>query len=202
MAKKPSNPRRKPVPAKRRRRALPERREHVEAKGTFAGTAFQSDAFQTDVAKADQRAAPIAARTGEVASGRAQLTLTPKPVTVVPTPYPSDPAAPLPVHGYLRVDVASPAFKEFDAKLEQIFAELQRSNIIVGETRDRLSAELEAGRTLLVAPKPSRDLVDLRLIMPLKYLATAAVGAVLGMLAQDALAFLVKLISHAPDIPI
>jgi hypothetical protein len=55
---------------------------------------------------------------------------------------------------------------------------------------------------LLVAPKPSRDLVDLRLIMPLKYLATAAVGAVLGMLAQDALAFLVKLISHAPDIPI
>jgi hypothetical protein len=104
MAKKPSNPRRKPVPAKRRRRALPERREHVEAKGTFAGTAFQSDAFQTDVAKADRRAAPIAARTGEVASRRAQLTLTPKPVTVVPTPYPSDPAAPLPVHGYLRVD--------------------------------------------------------------------------------------------------
>jgi hypothetical protein len=150
MAKKRSKRRRKSTSEKRRRRVPPARGEHVEAKGAFAGTAFQSSGFQTPP---------------------------PAPLTIAPTPYLSDPAAELPIGEYLRVDLASPAFKEFNAKLKQIFAELQRSNIIAGETRDRISAELEAGRTLLVAPKPSRDLVDLLLVRPLKYLATAAVGA-------------------------
>jgi hypothetical protein len=91
------------------------------------------------------------------AFGSTDLTLTPKPIEIVPTPYPNDPEAPLVVYGALTINVRSPAFRDFSASLDAVLHELPRSNEIAGEARDQVVAELEAGRRLLTAPKPDRS---------------------------------------------
>jgi hypothetical protein len=110
-------------------------------------------------------------------SGRAELTLTPKPVTVDPTPYPSDPSAELSIQAYLRVDVTSRAFKEFNGFWLERCATLYRHvdardrelqhqscNIVIGSTlvckfrdRDGVGAASRIGRvSKLPSFKPIR----------------------------------------------
>jgi hypothetical protein len=55
-------------------------------------------------------------------------------------------------------------------------------------------AELAAGRELLKGPKPNRDLIDLLLVRPLKYLAEKAAGAIIGILAGEALQLLMQML--------
>jgi hypothetical protein len=58
--------------------------------------------------------------------------------------------------------------------------------------RDQLSAEINAGTTLLKAPKVNRNWIDLLLVKPLKYIAEKGGSAVIGRLATAALEWLLK----------
>ncbi len=129
----------------------------------------------------------------------AEATIRPGPVTLVPTQYPDDPAARLVVHNHVYVDVRSVAFRESEAKLDELIHVLRQSNEIAGETRDQLIAEIKAGRELLTAPKPDRNLLDVLLVRPLMYLAEKANSAIAGALADEALHLLLRMFdTHIP----
>lgn len=138
--------------------------------------------------------ADVVASSGARLSGHGELTVTPEPVTTVPTPYPLDPAAPLIVSNYVQIDVRSAEFGELNAKLDRIIGLLDRSNQFPGDTQKQLAAEIQAGQTLLTAPRPDRNLIDLLLTHPLHFIATAAAGAVIGNYAIEALQLLQKIL--------
>jgi hypothetical protein len=56
-----------------------------------------------------------------------------------------------------------------------------------GEVRDQLVSELRAGSEIITASKPQRDLVDVLLLKPLKWLAEKSGSAMVSKLAADAL---------------
>jgi hypothetical protein len=168
----------------------------IAASGQHARTAVTSETIRPplDVGIAGSGASRV--------SSRAELALTPQPVTIVPTPYPTGPTAPLVVHGALVIDVRSAEFREFSAKLDDLVREMRHSNEIAGETRDQLIAELQAGRDLLIAPKADRKWVDALLVHPLKWLAEKAGSAIVGGLALEALKLLLHMLSGSgPIIP-
>jgi len=88
-----------------------------------------------------------------------EKTTAPEPLTIVPTLYPEDPTAALIVRDYVLIDARSPEFGELNAKLDVIIDLLHQSNQISGEVRDQLIAHIQAGRTILAAPKPDRNLI-------------------------------------------
>jgi hypothetical protein len=124
----------------------------------------------------------------------AEATIRPGRVTIVPTPYPADPTAPLVVSGYVRIDVQSAEFAELSAKLDDVIHLLGRSNQFAGETRDQLVAEIQAGRRLLNAPKPDRTLIETLLISPLTYIAAAASVGIIGEYANEAVRLLLRML--------
>jgi len=69
---------------------------------------------------------PLAGSSRGQVSARGVLTLTPEPVTIVPTPYPADPIAPLVVHGFVNIDPQSAAFLEFSAKIDELAGHLTK----------------------------------------------------------------------------
>jgi hypothetical protein len=125
---------------------------------------------------------------------KADAMIAPAPMTVVPTHYPDDPGAPLVIRNVVIIDVRSAAFRESDAKLDEIVSLLRGSNEIASDTRDQLIAEITAGRTLLKAPKLDRNLIEILLLRPLRYLADKAGSAFIGGLAAEALHWLLKLL--------
>jgi hypothetical protein len=131
--------------------------------------------------------APLSAAATAMVSGRAELTLTPAPLTIVPTPYPREPGAPLVVHGSLNIDPRSPGLQELSAKLDQIIGLLAGSNLFAIETRNQLAAEIQAGKALATAPKPNTELLKAVLVNPLVFIACAAASAIIGELALQAL---------------
>ena len=78
--------------------------------------------------------------------------------------------------------------------IEALFGELRQSKEISGEVRDQIISELRAGRELLHAPKPQRDLIDLLLVKPLKWVAEKSGSAIIGKLAKDALEWLLRML--------
>ena len=126
--------------------------------------------------------------------GEPPPTLKVERVTIVPTPYPNDPAAPLVVSGYVRIDVRSAEFGELNAKLDEVIRLLNQSNVIVGETRDQLVAEIQAGQRILTAPKPDRNWIKVLLIHPLTYVVLAASGGIIGDHANQALHLLLRML--------
>jgi hypothetical protein len=125
----------------------------------------------------------------------AESTVRPEIITITPTTYPVDPTGGrLVVHSHITINVRSPEFRASDAKLDELIAELRRSNEIAGETRDQLVAEISAGRTILKAPEPDQKLIELLLLKPLRYLADKAGSAVIGGLAVEALHLLLRLL--------
>ena len=123
----------------------------------------------------------------------ADTNIIPAPVTVAPTRYPDDPAAPLVVRNYVRINLRSAEFQQSDTKLDELIRVLRQSNQIAGESRDQLVAEITAGRALLTAPKPDRNLLNVLLLGPLYYLADKAGSAVVGVLADEALHLLLRM---------
>jgi len=104
-------------------------------------------------------------------------------VPIVPTLYPGDASGTVAVQDHISINVQSTEFQEFSAKMDELISELKKSNMIAGEVRDQLIAELTAGRTLLSAPKPDRKMIDLLLVKPLMYIADKAASAAIGALA-------------------
>ena len=125
---------------------------------------------------------------------RASGTVTPPPVSIVPTIYPDSPQGPVIVQNHITINIQSAEFSRFDKNLEALIGELNRSNEISGEVRDQLVSELWAGREIIGAPKPQRDLIDLLLVRPLKWLIEKSGSAMVGKLAGDALEWLIKML--------
>lgn len=147
------------------------RPRHTSVK--FNPAAFQTGAFQTN-----------AFQTGHI-----------EPLTIFPTIYPQDPTSggPVIVQNYITINLSSVDFRQFDAKLDELIEALHHSNEIAGEARGQIIAEMKAGRALLEAPKPDRNLIELFLKRPLLFLAKAAANSVIGKIASEALVLLGKL---------
>ena len=156
-----------------------------------SGLPFETSTELVDPPRKMSGAAAALFGEGELA---ADATIRPGRVTIVPTPYPADPTAPLVVSGYVRIDVQSAEFAELSATLDKVIHLLGQSNQIAGETRDQLVAEIQAGRRLLTAPKPDRTLIETLLINPLTYIAAAASGGIIGGYANDALHLLLRML--------
>lgn len=117
------------------------------------------------------------------------------PVPIMPTLYPGELGGTVIVQNYITINVRSPVFRQSNTKLDELIDELRRSNQISAEVRDQLRAEITAGKALLAAPKPNRNLIELLLLRPLKYLADKAGSAIITKLAVELLNLLTKLLS-------
>ena len=121
------------------------------------------------------------------------LAPSPEPVTIAPTLYPADRSGVVVVNNYITINFNSVEARQLNAKLDDILQALDQSNTVAGPARDQAKSEIEAGKSLLSAPKANRDWIKLLLINPLKWLAEKAGSAVLQKLAVDALFLLTKL---------
>ena len=126
----------------------------------------------------------------------ADAVVIPAPVPVTPTVYPDSPGGTIIVHGNVTINFESADFKTFNVTMDALVKQMQvgRSNEISGEVCAQLLSEMTAGRELLRGPKPSRDLIELLLVRPLKWLAEKAALAIVGTLAGEALDLLLKMI--------
>lgn len=116
-------------------------------------------------------------------------------IPIVPTLYPGEPATgAIIVQNFITINTGSVEFRDFNEKFGELIEELHRSNELAGEVREKLIAEMAAGRTILQSPKPDPKLIDLLLKRPLSYIAGKAGGAAIGTLASAALMALLKLI--------
>jgi hypothetical protein len=134
--------------------------------------------------------------------GRPQVVTVDTPVTratvpIVPTLYPDDPDGPVIVQNYITIKIESPEFRRLNAKIDELLEALRQSNER-SEAHDQALAEIAAGKNLLTAPKPDRNLVDLLLLRPLKYLVEKAGSAIISELAKQAVDLLLRLLSGGP----
>jgi len=115
-------------------------------------------------------------------------------IPIVPTLYPVEPAnGAIMVQNFITIDTSSIEFREFNEKIGDLIKQIQRSNEISGEVREKLIAEMVAGIEILKSPKPDPNLIDLLLRRPLVYVADKAAGAIISALATAALLALGKL---------
>ena len=119
----------------------------------------------------------------------------PPPIPITPTIYPDSPDGKIIVHNHITINIESVEFGQFDSVMEELVTKLLAggSNEISDDVRAKLLSEMTAGRELLEGPKPSRDLIDLLLVRPLRWLADKAGGAAIGALAVEALHLLSKM---------
>jgi hypothetical protein len=188
MAKKKRTAKRPTKAASKRRPST----KRVAAKGK--GKAFQSGAFQGLPPSASQQELSPAVQSQGVSGMRADAIVIPAPVPITPTVYPDSPQGTITVQNHITINIQSAEFSRFDKNLEALIAELHGSNEISGEVRDQLVSELWAGREIIGAPKPQRDLVDLLLVRPLKWLIEKSGSAMVSKLAGDALGWLIKML--------
>jgi hypothetical protein len=127
----------------------------------------------------------------------ANASVLPAPVPVAPTVYPDDPDGTPIVHNHITINIGSIDYKNYNIKMDALVKQMQTggSNEISGDVCAQLLSEMMAGRDLLKGPQPSRDLIDLLLVRPLKWLAEKAAGAAIGKLAGLALEALLKMIA-------
>jgi hypothetical protein len=134
----------------------------------------------------------LAPSAAEMSSGLTEPVVVPEPVSIAPTIYPHDPGGTITVQNYITINTRK--FRAFEDKMSQLLAEMGKSNVIAGEVRDKLNAEIGAGMTILKSPKPDRRVIEVWLLQPLCYIADKALGAVTGKLAASALVMLIKMI--------
>jgi hypothetical protein len=118
----------------------------------------------------------------------------PAPVPITPTVYPDSPQGTVIVQNHVTINIQSEEFRRFNKNFQASIDELRKSNEIWGELRDKLLSELRAGEEIITGPKPQRDLIELLLVKPLKWLAEKSGSAVIAKLALDALAWLSKML--------
>ena len=197
MAKKRSTAKRSTKASKRRLST-----KRVAAKGK--GRAFQSGAFQGLPPSASQRklSPAVQSTVGEVSPSPALLGISttfpeviviPAPIPITPTVYPDSPQGTVIVENYITINAQG--VQSFNIQMDALVKQLQfgGSNEISGDVCAQILSEITAGRALLEGSNPSRDLIDLLLVRPLKYLAEKAARAIIGTLAGQALEALLKM---------
>jgi len=186
MAKKKSIAKRS---TKARKRRPSTKRVAAKGKGgAYQSGAFQPGAFQGLPPSASQRKlSPV------VQSTVGEVIVIPAPIPITPTVYPDSPQGTVIVENYITINAQS--VQNFNIQMDALVKQLQfgGSNEISGDVCAQILSEITAGRALLEGPNPSRDLIDLLLVRPLKYLAEKAAGAIIGTLAGQALEALLKM---------
>ena len=122
------------------------------------------------------------------------VTVHPPVSPIAPTIYPESPRGTIIVQNHVTINIQTDEFARFNKNLEGLIGELRQSNEISGEVRDKLVSELRSGKELITGPKPQRDLIDLLLVRPLKWLAEKSGSAIIQKLALDALAWLLRML--------
>jgi hypothetical protein len=117
-------------------------------------------------------------------------------VPVTPTAYPPSPPGSVIVLNYVTVNGGSPEFKNFNVAADALVKQLQTggSNEISGDVCAQVLSEITAGRELLKAPKPNRELIQVLLVNSLEFLMKTAAGAIIGNLAGQALHWLMQML--------
>jgi hypothetical protein len=190
MARK-SKPRRSPPRKQGKAAKTPTLPPAVASSATVATTATRAAAWDQSLKGPPQPLQGVQAR-GNVAKLEGTVS-DPEAVSIVPTIYPQEPSGPITVQNHITINVTSADFHEFEAKMNEVLAELRKSNEIAGEVRDKVVAEMNAGMTILKSPKPDPRVIDLLLIRPLKYLGDKGGGAAIGALATMALGVLLRM---------
>jgi hypothetical protein len=175
------------------------RRSTKQGKGAFAPDAFQRTGFQSEAVRSTAgETEPPKGPTIEPPPASPELSTTPPevraPIQVAPTIYPDSPHGTVIVNNHITINIRTDEFIQFNTDFDLLIRELRYSNEISGEVRDHLLSELKAGKEIITGPKPQRDLVDLFLVRPLKWLAEKSGSAVVSKLATDALTWLLKII--------
>jgi hypothetical protein len=130
-----------------------------------------------------------------VAAGsmEANATIIPATVPITLTHYPENPGGTVVVHNHIVINIQTANFKQFTTQLDELIAELHRSNEFSVEVREKLLAEIKAGKEIISAPKPDKNYIELLLTKPLKYLADKAGSAIISKLAGGLLDLLGKI---------
>jgi hypothetical protein len=177
MAKKGRPAKRSTEKTRKRRRSM--KRLAAKGRGAFAPDGFQRTAFQSEAVRS------TAGPTKPPEVPRAGFT---------PTAYPGSPHGTVIVNNHVTINIRTDEFRRFNTDIELLIRELRYSNEISGEVRDQVLSELKAGREIITGSKPQRDLVDLLLVKPLKWLAEKSGSAIVSKLAGDALEWLIKML--------
>ena len=114
-------------------------------------------------------------------------------IQIIPTLYPDHPDGNIIVPNHIEIDTTNEDFSAFLKSMTDLTAQLERSNEIAGETREKLLAELSAGLTILKSPKPDPNIVDLFLKRPLGFVIEKFASAAVDNVAISALALLGKI---------
>ena len=123
----------------------------------------------------------------------ADATVVPAPVMIVPTIYPSDPAAPIVVHNYMTINVQAAGFREICCQsrcASSPFAAVERD---CRRNKRSTGSRNYGGPNNTNGTEPDRNLIDVLLVRPLRYLADKAGSAVIGSLAAKILEWLLNL---------
>jgi len=167
------------------------RKRPSKAKRNTDATAVQTAVSRRGLSAAHK--STVGLQTG-VRFGAVGTVDSPPSVTVTPTAYPDSPQGTIIVQNYVAINIHSDEFSRFNKNIEALLVELRQSNEISGEFRDQLVSKLKAGRELAAAPKPPRDLINVLLVRPLKWLAEKSGSSMISKLAGDALEWLLKII--------
>jgi hypothetical protein len=180
-----------PSPRRKRSKRSRPRKQVAKAKKK-AGIGFGEGGYGRGGYDGSISSGPIAALEG---TGGLSATpdVLPAPISIFPTVYPQEPSGTITVQNYITINVHGADFHTLENTMGQLLAEMPKSNAIAGEVRDKLIAEINAGMTILKSPKPTRGLIDLLLVRPLKYIAEKAAGATIGGLAGAALKVLLRM---------
>lgn len=148
-------------------------------------------------AKADVVVPPktveVSARLTGMSGIRANPDAVPASVPIFPTIYPDSASGPVTVVNHITINVNSPDYHQLKAILTELLPLLKGSNVIAGETKDQLIAEIAAGQQILPAPKVDPNYVDMLLVRPLKFIAEKVASETISKLAAAALELLGKL---------
>jgi hypothetical protein len=132
---------------------------------------------------------PTAETYGAEATGTVE-----RPLTIHPTIYPQPPGTTVIVINALTINVSSKDYRETKRAIAAVIEAVRGSNELPAEVRNQLTSEMKAGVEVLSAPKADRNLVDLLLVRPLRYVAEKCASVAVAELAKAALKALAKLI--------
>jgi hypothetical protein len=105
---------------------------HIAADQRRSSAAVQSNPGSNDPPQEqpEHRAGAIIAST---VGGGAAGDILPAPIPITPTVYPDGPAGTVIVQNHLTINIQSPEFQEFNAKVDDLMEALRGSNEITGE---------------------------------------------------------------------
>jgi hypothetical protein len=158
----------------------------VPRAGSFGMGGFGTGEFNTQAF--DE--APDAA--GLQLSPETPLVLHTTAIPINPTVYSAETVI---IQNSITINVGDPDVRELKDTLGRLVTALEGINELSAEVRRQLSAEINAGKALLEAPKVERNAIQLYLLNPLRWIGEKVAAVIVTQLATRGLELLLKLLS-------